>query len=121
MEFKIFRSDNASFLRITFPVTYKELSTVRNLIDINVVDEKGNALFSVLPSNGSVVVSTEAVAFPMSNQDKPIVITAQLDDTDDLSMRYFVALVKKGLSAYVANLQKASKEIHKLAEGVEIE
>ncbi len=121
MEFKVFRSDNASFLRIKLDVSYNELQTVRSLIDIDVTDDEGRKTFTVLPSNGTVAVSTSGVTFPMSRQDQPITITAQLDDADDLSMRYFVALVKKGLEAYLKNFEKAQKEIQKLAEGVEID
>ena len=120
MEFKIFKSDNATFLRIKLPVTYKELATVRNLVDLTVRSEDGKPLFTVHEAQ-SVSVGSKGIAFPMPRVEQEINISAQLDDTDVTSMKYYVALIKKGITAYLENFEKAQKEITELTEGVEIE
>ena len=120
MEFKIFRSDNATFLRIKLPIKYKELSIVRKLVNINVVDENNKPVFTVHDAP-SVSVSPQGIAFPMSQKVQEINISAQLDDADETSMKYYVALIKKGLTAYVKNFEKAQKEIEALTKDVEVE
>lgn len=122
MNLKVLRSDNQTLLRIQLGVTYKELSTVKSLVDVDVWDEEHKVkLFSVMPSNTTVSISTKGLALPFGNSDKEINITAQLEEADDLKLRYFVALVKQGLDAFLKNFHEAKENIEKLAEGVEIE
>lgn len=117
---KIYKSDNASFLRVKLDMTYKELSTIRDLRDINVKDKDGNTTFTVHNSQ-SVHMSTNGVAFPMGRANKPITITAQLADGDELETKYFAATVQEGLKEYTKNFNKAKAAIEKLAESVEVE
>ena len=122
MELKVVRSDNQTLLQIKLGISYKELSTVRSLTDIDVWDEaRESKVFTVMPSNTTISVSPKGLALPLSNSTKPINITAQLEESDDLKLRYFVALVKKGLEAYLENFNTAQAEIETLAEGVVIE
>ena len=120
MEFKIIKSDNQSFLRIKLPVQYKELATVRKLVDLTVRDEDGKTVFTVHEAP-SVSVSPQGIAFPMPRLAQEINISAQLDDADETSMKYYVALIKKGITAYLENFEKAQKEITELTKDVEVE
>ena len=121
MEFKIQRADNMSQLRIKLPITHKELSTVRDLVDLTVRDKEGNATF-VVHASGCVAASVNGLAIPLTKAETPINLLIPLDNSsDDLNLKYFVALVKKGLKAYLANYTKAQKEIEKLTEDIEME
>ncbi len=126
MEFKSYvtKTDNATNLIIELPISYRDLDTVRKLEDIKVYHknprtERIETLFDIMDSK-SVSISTNGIAMPLSRENKKIKISAQIDGSDDTTMKHFVAKVRQGLDQYLKNYEAAKEAIEKMISEVEV-
>ena len=121
MEFKVFKSDNATFLRIKLDIMYSDLERMYNLTDLTAYDKDTEKPIFTVHNSSSVQVSPKGLAVPMSSEDKKIDITVQIAQNDELSTRYYVATIKEGMNKFVDRFNKEKKRIEDLANSVEVE